>query len=414
MRTRLKETLITREAVGETYYPLYQPPQPPTPVYYDWRPMATERRSCTDATAPGPPYKLVNPFSQITIANPAYTNWQDYGENWVSGSGIFTLRYRGRYWVSLGTTTPALYGDADSAERQGLDAWGATGWKKFKPAKPIADVGVMLGESRELPRQFSEAVKSLKALATHPLKSVRNMSFVSNQHLAYQFGWLPLMHDLEKCYKALKNTDSWLKRVRKYNGEWEHRGGTVSTGSGCVKTGSASIIPIPNLNNAPPEGVSTGDIYCSWGYRVWFSAWFKYYIADFDSATTQLRLKSRIWGLTNTPTIVWNLLPWSWLVDWFSNLGDNIDNLIPIDGLVAKMPCVMRHTWTRYDVRVTQRYKTGLNATSYVTHSAENYKYYESKSRGTASPFGFGLSDSDLSIRQLSILAALGVQRSGL
>lgn len=411
MRTRTRATLLTREKTGEGYFPRV-PSQPPSPIYWNWSPKPASSDVCTDDTMPGPPYKGVNPLSIISIQDPAYTNFQDTGEHWQSGTGQWEYRYRGRYFVSLGITSPTLYGDASSYNSQSLDALGATGWKKFKPVKPIADTGVMLGESREIPRQLRDAVKSLKQLATHPLKSVRSMSFLSNQHLAYQFGWLPLMRDLEKCYNALKNTDSWLKRVRKYNGEWEHRGGTVATGSGSLTSGKAYLFPSPSGFSLPPEGNSAGDIYISWGYRVWFSAWFKYYIADFNSATTQLRLKARIWGLTNTPTIVWNLLPWSWLVDWFSNLGDNIDNLIPIDGLVAKMPCIMRHCWTRYDVQVAQRYKEPSGA--FITHSAMNYKQMETKGRGVASPFGFGLSDADLSLRQLSILAALGIQRSGI
>lgn len=411
MRIRTRVTKFTRTKIGENYYVRY-PGQQPSPQYVDWSPVASTSETVSDETAPGPPYRWVNPFIMSSTLNPGYNNSQDIGEHWVSGSGLLEMRYRGRYWTSLGITSPSLYGDAGSYNSQDLDALGATGWKKFKPVKPIADTGVMLGESREIPRQLRDAVKSLKALAFHPLKSVRSMSFLSNQHLAYQFGWLPLMRDLEKCYNALKNTDSWLKRVRKYNGEWEHRGGTVAAGSGSLTSGKAYLFPSPSGFSLPPEGNSAGDIYISWGYRVWFSAWFKYYIADFDSATTQLRLKARIWGLTNTPTIVWNLLPWSWLVDWFSNLGDNIDNLIPIDGLVAKMPCIMRHCWTRYDVRVTQRYKEPSG--SFVTHFAENYKQVETKMRGKASPFGFGLSDADLSLRQLSILAALGIQRSGI
>lgn len=411
MRYRARIVPHKREQVGTKYYK-YHPTWPSYPQYENWAPLASTSDVCYDDTAPGPPYKVVNPFYQDTSDNPAYTNYQEEGEHWDSGTGSDQMWYRGRYYVSMTTTAPQFYGDAGSVDSQSLDALGATGWNKFKPAKPIADVGVMLGESREIPRQLRDAVKSLKALATHPLKSVRSMSFLSNQHLAYQFGWLPLMHDLEKCYKALKRTDEWLNRTRKENGKWVHRGGTVASGGGSFTTSSATMYPGPNGWNVPPEGVSRGSYYCSWGYRVWFSAWFKYYIADFDSARTQTRLKSRIWGLTNTPTIVWNLLPWSWLVDWFINLGDNIDNLIPADGLVAKMPCVMRHCWTRYDVSVSQRYKNPDG--SFVTHKAENYKQRVSKARGVASPFGFGLSDQDLTGRQLSILAALGIQRSGI
>lgn len=412
MRQRSRKTFHVNWKAGEFYYPR-QPNAPKTPLNIVQNGVVYTDDSCADDLAPGPPYRKVNGLMITKTKNQYCSDPYDFGEHWYSGTGgsIYEQRYRGYYYVSQGVQTPALYGSASSYNSMSLDALGATGWSKFKPAKPIADVGVMLGESRELPRQFKELVKDLKRLRFHPSKTVRNMSFWSNQHLAVQFGWLPLMHDLEKCYNAITRSDSWLKRVRKYNGQWEHRGGTVAQGSGQHIAGSASLLPSPSGYSTPPEGLTPGTIYVTWGYRVWFSAWFKYYIRDFASLGTQARLRARIWGLTNTPTIVWNLLPWSWLVDWFSNLGDNIDNLVPIDGLVAKMPCVMRHCWTNYFVRASQRYKEPNG--SFITHTGTNTKEVVTKSRGIASPFGFGLTWDEFTPRQLSILAALGVQRSG-
>lgn len=409
MRTREKKTFHTVTKIGETYYPL-RPSVPPSPYNAGFNGVECLSSVCLDETAPGPPYKWVNPLSIQHRYNPLQLNCQESGEHWLSGTGIWELRYRGRYWTSLGIALPAFYSDASSYNSMNLDALGATGWKKFKPAKPLADVGVMLGESREIPRMLKDSVKALKQLAFNPTKTIRNMSWLSNQNLAMQFGWLPLMRDLEKCYDAYQKANDELARIRKENGQWVHHGGTVATGGGCVQLGTCSITPGPTGYSLPPEGTTQGPVYVSWGYRVWFSAWFKYYIEDFDAPLTRFRLGTRIWGLNNTPTIVWNLLPWSWLVDWFSNLGDNIDNLVPIDGLVARMPCIMRHCWTRYDGEVRQRFKEPNG--SFVTHQASNFKLIETKGRAVASPFGFGLSGKDLSARQLSILASLGVKYS--
>lgn len=409
MRTRSKRILHERKLAGNVIWPQY-PPMPPQPYYTGVAGQVASEDISSDELSPGPPYHWVNPLliQHVQYMDPLSGSMP--GRHWCSGvpGTMFECVYDGHHWTES-TIPVALSGDAGSVNQQSLDALGATGWSKFKPVKPIADTGVMLGESRELPGQLSDAVKGLKQLATHPLKSVRNMSWVSNQHLAVQFGWLPLMSDLQKLYKAVCNTNSWFDRVRKYNGQWEHRGGTVAQGSGSSKlTGCLAMLPAVTWNNSPPEGVSYGDLDVSWGYRVWFSAWFKYYIGDFDSLPTTLRLSARIYGLTNTPTIVWNLLPWSWLVDWFSNVGDNIDNLLPIDGLVAKMPCIMRHCWTKYSGTVTQRYKNYDG--SYSSFTAWCRKEIETKGRGPASPFGFGLSGESLSLRQLSILAALGIQ----
>lgn len=417
MRHRIQDVRFENNQYVLGQYQYVRGPYAGNPTYttklqYNWYPKKYKLDECYDETAMGPPYKWVNPLSITHLYDPGYHHSGSNGTHYEGGTvgSNFEREYSGGYWVSLGIAEPSLLGSASSYANMDLNALGATGWKKFQPAKPVADTGVFLGESRELPRQFRDAVKALKALAFHPLRSVRNMSFLSNQHLAIQFGWLPLLNDLEKFKKALDTGDAWLKRVRKYNGQWEHRGGVVAQGEYVENVGTAFMSPTPTSYSRPPEGISSGSIYATIGYRVWFSAWFKYYVADFDSATTQLRLKARLWGLDRTPTIVWNLLPWSWLVDWFTNLGDNIDNLVPIDGLVAKMPCIMREVWTSYIAQVSQRYK--LPSGGYKTVTQHNEKTRVEKARGVASPFGFGFTWDTLTPRQLSILAALGIQRA--
>jgi hypothetical protein len=118
-------------------------------------------------------------------------------------------------------------------------------------------------------------------------------------------------------------------------------------------------------------------------------------------------LADKLFGISLTPEVLWNLAPWSWAVDWFSNTGDVISNLSDwaSDGLVLQYGYMMEHTVSSYTYSMspTGIYR-GVPAppVSFVT---------ETKIRRRASPFGFGINLSALSARQNAILVALGLSR---
>lgn len=386
-----------------------------TTEYHVYPPSGTDRSQdqCVDETHPGPPYRTggpltVNHFTNVDI--PICS-----GRHWVGGTNPCGY-YEGSYWIPDGYLIGVSYvpSEMNNWDTSNISSLGATGWNKFQPGKPTADASVFLAELRELPALLKESVQLLKQLATSPNKAVRNMSLknTGSRYLAYQFGWAPLVRDLQKFYRTAQNLDKSIARLRKYNGQWERRGGTLySKGGSSYSSGGASFQPAPDYYSMPPEGLTYGYTLKEWGCKAWFTAMMKYYIPDFEGASTQSRLKRRLFGLEITPAAVWELVPWSWLVDWFSNVGDVIANMTPIDNLVAKYAYVMRHSWVTYTRVGKQRYAADPSKTTYFTASGSSIQKWERKERCGASPFGFGLSEGDLSSRQWAILAALGFQR---
>lgn len=109
-------------------------------------------------------------------------------------------------------------------------------------------------------------------------------------------------------------------------------------------------------------------------------------------------------GLNFSPSVVYELTPWSWLIDWFSNAGDCISNMTDYNDLTAKYAYVMGSRESRFRIESEMYYhKTTLRDT--FVHSLSR------KQRVEANPFGFGLTWDALSARQLSILGALGIGR---
>jgi hypothetical protein len=115
-------------------------------------------------------------------------------------------------------------------------------------------------------------------------------------------------------------------------------------------------------------------------------------------------------GLSPTPDTIWNLAPWSWAIDWFSNTGDVISNVTDFatQGLVMHYGYVMEHSivertyYQPISGYLIDRKPVAAGPLSLVT---------ETKVRRQANPFGFGVSWEGLSTFQASILAALGISR---
>lgn len=151
--------------------------------------------------------------------------------------------------------------------------------------------------------------------------------------------------------------------------------------------------------------------------RVWAMGSFKYYrpefdasLADYSSQWSDLQRRLKVYGAELSPTNVYKSTPWTWLIDWFSNVGDNIDaaNDALVDGVASRYMYVMRHWVRRLVFNTTMFYWQG-------PVSLEWNRFIETKQRQRAqSSYGFSLLPKDLSAKQWSILAALGLSRSNL
>jgi hypothetical protein len=115
-------------------------------------------------------------------------------------------------------------------------------------------------------------------------------------------------------------------------------------------------------------------------------------------------------GLNPTPDVLWQVTPWTWAVDWFSNAGDVISNwsAFHIDGLVMRWGYQMEHSIIRdtYSLVGARDVSGDAQPVSDVTFITET------KVRVKATPYGFGIDLGGLSPFRLSILAALGLSRS--
>jgi hypothetical protein len=238
----------------------------------------------------------------------------------------------------------------------------------------------------------------------------------AGEFLNVAFGWQPLVSDVKKAAKAIVRSDEILAQYERDAGNVVRR----SYYFPLEKTDSETEIAA----NSFPHGMSsffelrTGLNGRCVRRRVverktWFSGAFTYYLpSDYDSRNKIKELRTKadlLLGTDLTPELLWNIGPWSWLVDWFANTGDVISNLTDF----ATGELVMRYGYVMETVKVSDTYTHfPVGPSPYTGSVASITLVTETKVRVRANPFGFGFSWEGLSSFQQAILAALGITRA--
>jgi hypothetical protein len=302
-----------------------------------------------------------------------------------------------------------------SVSLSNLNAAGATAIARCKPTNNVANLGTSVSEIFRdgLPALFGHTTWKER---THKARAA------GGEYLNYEFGWLPLVSDIRNAAYSVANAHRLMSQYEAHSGhEVRRRYEFPVTDTKTISTVTA-IKEAEMMGSLSPLQLfvdvnsSRGTLYkLTRNYkRTWFSGAFTYHLPyDYSSRNWLSETANKagyLLGIELTPDVVWNVLPWSWAADWFSNLGDVISNLSDwaTDGLVMRYGYVMEHSFTTdtyYLDRATRYKPVGSIYASTVTAC------YESKRRVKASPFGFGLSWNSFTPRQLAIAVALGITR---
>lgn len=271
-------------------------------------------------------------------------------------------------------------------------------WSRMRPDRPSVGLGIFLGESKDLPKLLYARLASLKD--------------IGDWWLAVQFGWIPLLNDIIDMIKTVLDVSKQIDFILKNAGKPLRRsaklGTQVTTDALIVQTGATAY----GSSWLSPKGLGAekrGSIdYGKYSQKltrtitrdVWGSGLFTFTFSN-NRIPKPPEILLRLLGLKATPEVVWELLPWSWLIDWFTNIGDVISNMShPVADdtysiyAYACMHTTRTYTWTATD--------------GYLDLSLS--RRFESKVRDKIHPFGLA-GGTPLTDRQKSILAAIVTQK---
>lgn len=293
-----------------------------------------------------------------------------------------------------------------------LNQMGSTAIARCKPTNSAANLGIFLGELKK------DGLPSLLGSRTWKDRALSSKN-AGDEYLNVQFGWRPLIRDV----KSLTNS---VIKAHKLISQYERDAGKVVRRKYEFPIES-TISEQKFLNRSPFMATPTDGLFSDSWYngtlvittetwrRTWFSGAFTYYLpTGYDSRKEMDRialLAGKINGLDLSPSLLWNLAPWSWATDWFSNVGDVLSNVSDYanQGLIMRYGYIMEHSMQS----VTYRWVGGPPLKGVPDLPPPLTFVTETKVRRRANPFGFGVSWDGLSPFQLSIAAALGLSRRG-
>lgn len=301
-------------------------------------------------------------------------------------------------------------------KESGLDAFAQQAYARVAPTSVVFDAGQFLGELREgLPRLASETLKS-------GLKFYKGLG---SDYLNVEFGWKPFVNDILNAGKALFGATSELRA----NGERVHRkysqplitqaesrsfSRNLTQGmgyAGLLSSAARTAAGLPIQVVSTTNGSATGTYMKTRSVKRWFEGEFSsFYPLGFDPADYFSRLNQMV-KLRLDPKTLWELAPWSWLVDWNLRIGDSIaaNQMAANDLLVMHYGYAMETSvyttevsWRR--TAISQYWTTPPSGRMFVTTST--------KRRLRANPYGFRTGGmGSLTGGQQAILGALGLTK---
>lgn len=349
--------------------------------------------------------------SEFSTLKHDYSERGTFSPKWrsnVNQAGSIYVEYDGPLYakaINVGSAS-TLWPSLSAMDRGAIHAKGTTAISRVLPTNPAAGLGTMLGELREgIPRAVGSTL-----LVSGP-KGLGKRG--SQEYLNIEFGWKPLIRDVVQSAQAVRDSEKILSQFERDSGRHVRRRYHFPKEVTTTVTTTATQVASPTLNAYFYNGAASGTLERT-RYETtetWFSGCFTYYLTAGDTARTRLKKAeqqaSKLLGLRVTPHLLYQLTPWSWLIDWNSNLGDVVKNISAFsnDGLVMRWGYVMCTKTITDTYRLPSvQLRNGARAIEQTFSTTQKVRY-------KATPYGFGLDTGTFTGRQWAILAALGIAR---
>lgn len=356
----------------------------------------------------GGPFDTIRSWYDVSHAGSSF--------NCTFRDGLYTGIYNGGVYLDAGNIVNNVWMVAEptltqlateaSKSRLGVDieVLGSKMIGRSIPTNPMVDGSVGLAEL------FREGIPSM--IGSSILKSrVGFLRGLGSEYLNFEFGWKPLVSDLKDAAKAIVESETIIRQLVRDSGKNVRRRRHLP---------QTNEVEIRNTTTGLPNGCLDsrwfGPAWTRYTDRyqrnTWFSGCYTFeydpgHLSEISKIATQARI---LYGLQLTPEVLWNLAPWSWLVDWFANVGPLLHNVSAFqnDQLVLRYGYVMDRHQRSMSVISTTTPKPGNTLPKYYNVQFQ----LDWKRRRKATPYGFGIASSSFTIRQWAILAALGITRA--
>lgn len=284
-----------------------------------------------------------------------------------------------------------------------LNGAGTIAIERTMPSNPIVDLPVAIGElMKDLPAMPGSAI-------------IRNPGAQSaaGEYLNWQFGIEPTVSDIENFRDATRNSAFIIKQMEKDSGKLVRR-----------QYSFEPIITTTTTELAPAQPSSLPQSYEPW-YGLYrktleerverhytFSAAYTYHFDVGDDLRSRItrsaQIAQQLYGIRITPDVLYALVPFSWLIDWYASYGAILSNA-SLSAINSQVTC---WAYIMCETKSSRKYTLYTHANPYIGIDLMQEFTTVTKQRVKASPYGFGLNPSSFTDEQWAILFALGLSRS--
>lgn len=355
--------------------------------------------------------EILNKLSVMDIGGAFETTRKYYGGprpfnyNISTNYSLFTTNYSGPLFAvaehSGITGSTDRYPTPPKVSLDRLIAMGSTAISKTIPTNPVAGLAVFLGELRE----------GLPSLPAYYLLGPGNQKSRLNQagsdYLNLEFGIKPLISDLRSIATAYKDASRTLDRMEREAGRFIKRRYSFPRETDVKVETFQNRYPVPALNSYLYRGPGTLTKTTTTTRDVWFSGCYSYVFKIDPTLRSKIKageqVANKLLGTRITPAVLYELAPWSWAIDWCTNIGDVMTNIsaFAADGLVLRWGYLMCTSTVEVQYHLTVNMVAGAPSSLMQTYTSV------SKQRIKATPYGFGLDPAKFSPRRAAIVASL-------
>jgi hypothetical protein len=342
----------------------------------------------------------------------------------TTGGGVIDGQLSRRYWgspinylhIREWTNYPSEFAHPSVSLLPEEESWESAALRAknmTNPGRPEILLPTFLWELRDIPRmirRLGDTNRYLRNRIRRPPSSIADtltdVKKAAADNIATQFGWLPLLSDLRKLamfQDAVERRRKELERLHSGMGLkrrviLDNRKETYDLGPQ-----TAAII---DSNFWDVEGGTVVMTFKRWA-TVRYIPTFASPLPSMDAEIRRMLTGFHISALASN---LWEAIPWSWLADYFSNIGDLCENSNNAAQVQCVSCCVMTHARSVVTIPSSQ-----LETVQGTLRCSEYNRVHETKTRS----LGIDLSLHPtvglpiLSGRQLSILGSFAVLRAG-
>ncbi len=344
-------------------------------------------------------------------------------EQYITGLGSLISNQTNAFLLMDAATINQKYSDLTFPSLD-LNTYGAKALNRLDPTRDrdLPDVAQLLAEL------YREGLPKLPFLLLSRLKNLKALKGAGSEYLNAVFGWRPLLSDIAKMLKTYLQLEQKLSQLRKDNGQSVRRSGTLFynrsvSGRSSLTAADIYIYPGYGFQNIGSDPLPYGpnEYWTETEERVWFAGKGSYILPiDLMPGPSRSDIEDylRLLLAVPSPATVYELLPWSWLLDWFANLGDIVQQAFgsgvgeyTMDYCYLMRKRVVREYYVANSINRRGLYTPQGNKYALQQRGASCVVTSTTKERVAATPFGFGLTLGSLSASQVAILTALGLSR---